>query len=111
MPKLFRIGGDGPENKNSTIVLSVCGFAADGIRMRGDYRFNEVSDNSVEDNLGHGIFVGTGPGGNTFRENELEDNGLFDASDRTTGTGTAGTANVWVDNDCETANPPELCDD
>ncbi|KAK4951063.1 hypothetical protein LTR28_006971 [Elasticomyces elasticus] len=34
VPKLFRIGGDGPENKNSTIVLSVCGFAADGNALK-----------------------------------------------------------------------------
>jgi 20S proteasome subunit beta 6 len=29
-PKLFRIGGSGPTNKNARIVLSVVGFAADG---------------------------------------------------------------------------------
>lgn len=29
-PKLFRIGGEGPEHKGSKIVLSVVGFAADG---------------------------------------------------------------------------------
>lgn len=33
-PKLFKIGGDGPNNKGSKIVLSVVGFAADGNALR-----------------------------------------------------------------------------
>ncbi|GAB7344034.1 hypothetical protein MBLNU457_1956t1 [Dothideomycetes sp. NU457] len=33
-PKLFRIGGEGPENKGSMIVLSVVGFAADGMALK-----------------------------------------------------------------------------
>lgn len=33
-PKLFLIGGDGPENKGATMVLSVVGFAADGEALK-----------------------------------------------------------------------------
>jgi len=33
-PKLFPIGGEGPENKGARIVLSVVGFAADGEALR-----------------------------------------------------------------------------
>jgi len=33
-PKLFRIGGEGPENKGARIVLSVVGFAADGQALK-----------------------------------------------------------------------------
>jgi len=33
-PKLFKIGGEGPENKGARIVLSVVGFAADGEALR-----------------------------------------------------------------------------
>lgn len=33
-PKLFKIGGEGPENKGARIVLSVVGFAADGDALK-----------------------------------------------------------------------------
>lgn len=33
-PKLFRIGGEGPNNEGAKIVLSVVGFAADGNALR-----------------------------------------------------------------------------
>jgi len=34
VPKLFLIGGDGPEHKGARIVLSVVGFAADGDALK-----------------------------------------------------------------------------
>lgn len=53
-PKLFRIGGQGPENKGSKIVLSVVGFAADGnaLKERLDtivkmYKFQHNKEMSV----------------------------------------------------------------
>ena len=53
-PKLFRIGGQGPENKGSKIVLSVVGFAADGnsLKERLDtivkmYKFQHGKEMSV----------------------------------------------------------------
>jgi 20S proteasome subunit beta 6 len=33
-PKLFKIGGDGPDNEGARIVLSVVGFAADGDALK-----------------------------------------------------------------------------
>ncbi|KAF2200134.1 N-terminal nucleophile aminohydrolase [Delitschia confertaspora ATCC 74209] len=33
-PKLFKIGGEGPDNKGASIVLSVVGFAADGEALK-----------------------------------------------------------------------------
>jgi 20S proteasome subunit beta 6 len=33
-PKLFKIGGEGPDNKGARIVLSVVGFAADGAALK-----------------------------------------------------------------------------
>ncbi|OJD35034.1 proteasome component c5 [Diplodia corticola] len=33
-PKLFKVGGEGPENEGATIVLSVVGFAADGHALK-----------------------------------------------------------------------------
>jgi 20S proteasome subunit beta 6 len=53
-PKLFRIGGDGPNNEGARIVLSVVGFAADGnaLKERLDtivkmYRYQHGKDISV----------------------------------------------------------------
>jgi 20S proteasome subunit beta 6 len=53
-PKLFRIGGDGPEHAGSKIVLSVVGFAADGhaLQERLDtvvkmYKYQHGKDISV----------------------------------------------------------------
>jgi 20S proteasome subunit beta 6 len=33
-PKLFKIGGEGPDNKGARIILSVVGFAADGNALK-----------------------------------------------------------------------------
>jgi len=53
-PKLFRIGGDGPNNEGAKIVLSVVGFAADGnaLKERLDtivkmYRYQHGKDITV----------------------------------------------------------------
>ncbi|KAF2481052.1 putative proteasome component Prs3 [Neohortaea acidophila] len=53
-PKLFKIGGDGPNNENARIVLSVVGFAADGraLKERLDtvvkmYKYQHGKDISV----------------------------------------------------------------
>ncbi|PNS17791.1 Proteasome subunit beta type-6 [Sphaceloma murrayae] len=53
-PKLFKIGGEGPEHKGSRIVLSVVGFAADGhaLKERLDtavkmYKFQHGKEMSV----------------------------------------------------------------
>jgi hypothetical protein len=48
--------------------------------------------------------------GNQIVKNKMRGNGVFDAEDDSTGTGTAGTANVWKGNHCETQNRPGLCD-
>ncbi|GAM83424.1 hypothetical protein ANO11243_014120 [Dothideomycetidae sp. 11243] len=54
VPKLFKIGGEGPDHKGSMIVLSVVGFAADGnaLRERLDtavkmYKFQHGKDITV----------------------------------------------------------------
>ena len=65
-PKLFRIGGEGPEHKGSKIVLSVVGFAADGhaLKERLDtivkmYRYQhgkEISVNACAQRLSHILY-------------------------------------------------------
>jgi hypothetical protein len=69
---------------------------------------NVVKKNDIEGVSGDGIAV-TGATGNLFKKNDIEESGGFDASDDTTGAGTAGTANTWDDNDCDTSSPAGLC--
>ena len=66
VPKLFRIGGSGPDNTGSKIVLSVVGFAADGnaLRERLDtmvkmYRYQhgkEISVGACAQRLSHILY-------------------------------------------------------
>lgn len=56
-----------------------------------------------------GIHLLAGASGNTVEENEMKDSGGFDAHDESTGSETAGTANTWEENECETSSPAGLC--
>jgi parallel beta-helix repeat protein len=47
--------------------------------------------------------------GNTLERNVIRESGEHDAHDDSVGPGTAGTANFWIENKCETENRPELC--
>jgi hypothetical protein len=69
---------------------------------------NKVSGNEIEHVGRYGIAVSGAPG-NRLVDNEIKDSGAFDAFDDTTGSGTAGTANHWKDNDCDTSSPDGLC--
>ena len=48
--------------------------------------------------------------GNTIERNIALHNEEHDTHDESAGTGTAGTANLWLDNHCGTENRPGLCD-
>ncbi len=68
--------------------------------------------NSADNNGRNGIEVGPltpGSVGNKFRHNNMKGNGSFDANDHTAGGGTAGTGNMWTDNNCKTSSPSGLC--
>jgi hypothetical protein len=56
-----------------------------------------------------GIRVDAASNGNTIEQNVIRENGEHDAHDDSVGPGTAGTANFWINNKCETENRPELC--
>jgi len=68
-----------------------------------------VSENSCRNNGADGIRLGPGNSGNTILKNEMKDNLGFDAHDETVGAGTAGTANTWLKNKCNTSFPAGLC--
>ena len=81
----------------------------DGIRLR------QSNDNRIEQNQSFrngrdGIRVVTQSSGNLIRKNVMLRNDEHDAHDSTVGTGTAGTANIWAQNVCETENREGLCD-
>ena len=69
---------------------------------------NRILDNGIEGSAGDGIHV-SGGSDNRFKYNVIENSGRFDAVDETTGSGTSGTANRWVDNECVTSSPGGLC--
>jgi hypothetical protein len=68
---------------------------------------NKVSDNGLD-----GIFI---QGASTYNssipldDNEAEGNHVFDCHDTSTGTGTLGTGNTWLNNTGNLSYPTGLC--
>lgn len=79
----------------------------DGIRGDGDS--SEIKENEVKDSGEDGIHLLEDASDNTVKENEMKDSDDFDAHDDSNGSRTAGTANTWEDNECETDSPDGLC--
>lgn len=57
-----------------------------------------------------GIRIEPTSSGNTILRNHARRNGVFDCHDLTTGPGTAGTANYWIDNRGVTQMPSGICE-
>ncbi len=79
---------------------------------------NKVTQNVSISNVHDGIAADTVSveSGNTFNSNRLGGNKTAQVADLSTGTGTAGTANTWTDNNCRAvpkgsarSSPPGLC--
>lgn len=76
---------------------------------------NEVDGNRVRRNgtesgdATDGIRLTAFSTSNTLRNNHLKDNVTHDCHDDSVGPGTAGTANIWIDNRGQTSQPPGLC--
>ncbi len=101
--------GTGP---NAAVVIAhnvVRGNGTQGIEL-SDVTGSRVERNHVLANLGDGIRLTATASGNVVEGNHMRANGEFDAHDLSTGTGTAGTANTWIRNHCETDSPDGLCD-
>ena len=83
----------------------------DGIRLQNDSDSNTVSDNLSRDNGRDGMRVdgGAQSEGNTIERNKMLGNVEHDCHDDTVGGGTAGTANLWLQNVGKTENRPGLC--
>lgn len=82
-----------------------------GIRTTPDSLQNSlVSQNTSSSNTLDGIRIEAGANtNNRVERNVLRRNGEHDCHDDTVGTGTAGTANLWVGNSGLTENRPGLC--
>lgn len=89
----------------------------DGIALFSS-RNNFLEKNRSFNNDLSGIFVDMDSRNNRIEKNQMRGNArsvppdrtAFDAHDESVGTRTAGTANFWIKNECQTANRPGLCD-
>jgi parallel beta-helix repeat protein len=84
------------------------GNTADGGIYLFQSKNNLVAHNQIHNNNGSGIFLDAGSTGNTIGHNETSGNVFSPASqnadvvDLSSGSGTAGTANQWCDNQGQT---------
>ena len=136
----YGLAAAAPDTNNKIVGNYVSGFGDSGIRLRDGATANLVAYNRVEfngkggdpttgdgislenaknnvifhnqslNNRRYGIHVDTLSNGNSIVRNTMLHNGLFDADDESLGSGTAGTANFWAHNFCETENRPGLCE-
>lgn len=86
----------------------VTGFQLNGVRLGGSSNNNTVETNRSHDNGQAGMRLTEMSSGNTIRNNHMRGN-VPDCFDDTTGSGTAGTANFWINDMGETQNRPGLC--
>jgi parallel beta-helix repeat protein len=97
---------DGTRVKRNTVLRS----GMNGIYLTEDSDGNEVAGNNSLHNALDGIRVDLQSSNNRIVSNNMKRNGEHDAHDDTAGSGTAGTANYWIDNSCQTENRPGLCE-
>ncbi len=75
--------------------------AASGFHLYANSNRNTFTDNTSEDNGGDGFLVGGNSRDDVFTVNYSRDNRGSGYFDDTSGTGTAGTANTYISNECE----------
>lgn len=82
-----------------------------GIRLGGGLGVTDsrVSNNETNGNDMNGIVADANSARNTIDRNRAQGNTLFDCRDDSAGTGTAGTANYWIQDIGNTQNRPGLC--
>ena len=84
------------------------GNTQDGVRLNNSAT-NTVQANHIRQNGRDGIRAEANTRDNTFEQNVIAESVEHDAHDESAGAGTAGTANFWIDNHCDTENRPGLC--
>ena len=98
------IANDNLVEENQTRDNLLSGIAL----LNGDA--NTVRVNKSERNGQDGIRADSLSTGNHIVHNFMRENLEHDAHDDSVGPGTAGTANFWIKNNCETENRPGLCE-
>jgi parallel beta-helix repeat protein len=98
------------DGSNNTTVRNnkVEGNGLEGIGLR-DGDNNVVQNNKSERNTDDGLYVDAASAGNRIENNHMRANTPHDCHDESTGTGTAGTANIWQNDKGDTQNRPGLC--
>jgi parallel beta-helix repeat protein len=84
------------------------GFQLSGIRIADSSNNNTVANNRAIKNKQAGLAATAMSSGNTVQGNHMKGN-TPDCYDDTTGAGTAGTANFWINDFGFTENRPGLC--
>jgi len=82
----------------------------DGVRMFANAALNSIQSNYIWQSGRDGILAEATTSNNTIERNIVFNSAEHDAHDDSVGTGTAGTANFWIDNHCGTENRLVLCD-
>jgi len=82
----------------------------DGVRMFNNAAANIIRSNHVWRSGRDGIRAEAASSNNTIERNIVFNSVEHDAHDDSVGSGTAGTANSWIDNHCGTENRLVLCD-
>ncbi len=80
----------------------------DGIGLE-DADLNRVEGNRSVGNVDDGLFADAASSANTIVGNTMDANGIHDCHDDSSGSRTAGTANVWSSNRGDTQNRAGLC--
>jgi parallel beta-helix repeat protein len=93
------------------IALNTIRYAAnDGIDVTSTVPESvNVHGNTIRHSRNDGIFFDTGTSGNTIASNSALSSKAWDCHDLSSGTGTAGTANVWMHDIGVNDSPNGLC--
>jgi parallel beta-helix repeat protein len=94
--------------RNNRVTANGTGSEGDGIGLE-DADENVVRGNKSEDNRRDGLRADSSSSGNRLEKNRMAGNREHDCHDDSTGSGTAGTANVWQQNQGATENRAGLC--
>jgi parallel beta-helix repeat protein len=82
----------------------------DGVRIFNNSAANVIQSNHIRRSGRDGIRAEAASLGNTIESNAIRESGEHDAHDDSAGVGTGGTANLWIDDHCQTENRFGLCD-
>lgn len=101
--------GDNSPAPGTTVADNIVFRNDDNIPAYGT-QYARILNNRVTDSTFYdGIYMYSDTANNRIEDNFLRRNTEHDCHDDSNGTGTAGTANLWIDNDGLVENRPGLC--